>query len=351
MQNTSLLDRKLRAEGFSGQFNDMLCSHLRADGYSGQLNDMLFRKLRDSGYTGTLSEMLNSVAKEDYEPLFGFDLLALFADGANGILTDLSTAGMLYQTTAVQLLATQGNPVGLVLDRSQWTAPLASGPTAAEVLDPVLGPELVTNGSFNGGITGWTITNGGSATVDGSGYRITNVDTGASTISQSLVTEVGKRYFVSFGVLGFGGGATSGQIRIGTTAGAFNVEFSAQLVGSWPISFVATSTTTFVSVAANSGSIGAYGSYDNISVREIPGNHLAQTVSADRPTLDVTDGLTSLEFNGVNQHLKVNAQNVGTGVSYLACPILTTDTLGVILGHSSGARIGLFNSGDTDLLR
>ena len=72
----------------------------------------------------------------------GFNPLTLFASGEQGAWYDPSDLTTMCQDTAGTTPVTAtGQTVGLLLDKSQGL---------------VLGPELVTNGDFSGGSTGWS---------------------------------------------------------------------------------------------------------------------------------------------------------------------------------------------------
>lgn len=178
-------------------------------------------------------------------------------------------------------------PVGLVLDKSKGL---------------VLGAELVTNGDFSGGLTGWTQINDGTAVISVSGGSVLMQAPTVGAIArlrQSFAVVVGKTYkisigsaanfsstsFISFGVSG--GGEEYGKV---TTSGASQRYFTA------------TSSTLWVS--AYNGAVGVDMSYDNISVRELPGNHLIQPTATSRPTLKQDgNGLYYLNFDGVDDSL------------------------------------------------
>jgi hypothetical protein len=257
-------------------------------------------------------------------PAPAFDPTTLFTGTDTGWVYDLSDMSTLFQDAAGTTPVTAvGQPVGLVLDKSKGL---------------VLGPELVTNGDFSNGATGWTATNSGAMTADGGGYRITNIVAGASAMSQSFTTVVGRGYFVTLDVLGFGGGASSGQVRAGTTAAAFNNGFAALPTGSATFYFVASATTTFISVVANSGTVGAYGAYDNISVKELPGNHRTQSTALNRPTYQVDDnGNYYLSYDGINDSLATASFAWGTDKATVVAGVrkLSDAARGAVVEHTA----------------
>ena len=156
-------------------------------------------------------------------------------------------------------VADSSNPVGLALD-------IRAG--APEVL----GPELVVNGDFSDGSTGWTLE--GGWTVSGGQASITSAPT-VYIIYQTGLTP-GKTYLASFTISSISAG------RLSFYCG-----------GSFFSSYVTTAGThTAILVCGATGFLGVQvvdagttASVDNISFKEVPGNHMLQSTSAARPLL------------------------------------------------------------------
>ena len=148
-----------------------------------------------------------------------------------------------------------GQPVGLMLDKSKGL---------------VLGPELVTNGNFSQGTTGWTNTSTGSgtATVTGGQAVLVGVDVSnrGKLTSLNFTTAIGKPYLLTWEVVS---GTANSQIVITGGSTIFD-KFGATVPGKFQAVVVAAATSTAVS-------FNVYGAgtvvFDNISVRELPGNH------------------------------------------------------------------------------
>jgi hypothetical protein len=142
----------------------------------------------------------------------------------------------------------------------------------------VLGPELVTNGTFDTDTSGWSPVSGpASVTVSSGQVTITNAaGDGLSGISQSLTVVVGKTYIVSSELVS----ATElAQIRVGIAAAG--LEYYAGT--SNQIIFTATNTSMAVGVYCRTA--GGSATWDNISVKELPGFHATQATTAARPIL------------------------------------------------------------------
>ena len=211
---------------------------------------------------------------------------ALFRDAAGapaGLWLDPSDFSAMYQDEEGTTPVTgAGDPVGLILDKSQ------GGLNA-------LGAEEVTNGGFDTDTdwtkgTGWTI-GSGVASCDGSQASPTNL------YQTDVVTE-GVWYQVTLDVT--------------TTSGAWSLYIgnghqTSSQTGSGSFSFVvrAVGDTRFIV----NGSSTFIGSIDNISVRELPGNHAIQSVNNDyRPTLQQDgNGKWYLDFDGVDDYLQVSS--------------------------------------------
>ena len=180
-------------------------------------------------------------------------------------------------TTPVTAL---GQPCGLVLDKRLGLVP---------------GAELVTDGGFDT-TDSWTANNATQSVVSG---ELELVSTGATDIrsTQAISCVVGRMYRITGTMRAASTNTTakSCRIRIGTSEAAgiiaYVKEVSANGVAT-PINavFLATSTTHYIHL--NVASVAAWGVagekayFDNISVRELPGNHAYQTSAPSRPTVE-----------------------------------------------------------------
>jgi hypothetical protein len=193
-----------------------------------------------------------------------FSPASFFANGEQGWWYDPSNFATLFQDSAGTTPVTaMEQPVGLQLDLSKGL---------------VLGPELVTNGDFSNGTTGWTASSVVATVSDG----VLTLSGGTGTFSQAFTTIVGKVYKVTGNILQVGTVFTG--IRKADDAGAAtNVVTIASTVGAAQGIFTATATTTYLVLQQNFSATA--GKFDNISVKELPGNHRFQTTSANRPVV------------------------------------------------------------------
>lgn len=248
---------------------------------------------------------------------------ALFTSGEQGFAYDPNDLTTLYQDAAGTIPVTAaGQPVGLMLDKSKGL---------------VLGGELVTNGGFNNGLVGWSgsnsVTLNRDTTIFSNGGAKITVNASVSTyFSTNLGSNfvVGKRYIASADVYTPGTNTVDNVAAIGfVSSGLMNntvMQKNTNVVERISMVFVATSTThaLYCSVVKNNGAawgaIGDIAHFDNISVRELAGNHAYQSVPASRPLLQYEPILGSnLVTNG-------DFSNGGTGWGTTGTPTFTFNT-------------------------
>lgn len=178
-------------------------------------------------------------------------------------LTNLATCSLYQDSAGTTPVTAMEQPVGLTLDKR---------------LGAVRGVELVSNGTFGSDLTGWNAIGtpgwtwvGGKASLTGDGT--------AQTLSQPNVFVVGKTYEISFDV-------TASSSAIGfQNAGATIVASGS----SGTVRVIWTADTTSLGFKRSGGTVN--GTLDNISVREIPGNHATQSTAAARPVLSARKNL------------------------------------------------------------
>jgi hypothetical protein len=208
---------------------------------------------------------LGSVAGFGIAP---FSPESLFENGEQGAWYDPSDYSTLFTDSAGTTPVTAVEQfVGLMLDKSKGL---------------VLGPELVTNGDFSSGTTGWTGINSTLAVVGGA-VEITATVSAQARASQA-VTTVSGRWYEARATIWQGTGAVNVDLLVSGIASSAAV--SSTTPTAVVVRFLATSSSTTIRVgSAGSAVIGTTFFADNISVRELPGNHAFQTSSAKRPKL------------------------------------------------------------------
>jgi hypothetical protein len=190
------------------------------------------------------------------------EVRAMFLGNEQGAWYDPSDMSTLFQDAAGTTPVTSvEQPVGLVLDKSRGL---------------VFGPELVANGDFSGGMTGWLRSQPSWAISDGKASN-DGTNTVHASLRQNGVFTLGKSYLIEWD-----------QVTNSGFANLYNAGTPSQLItngvtgtGKKSIRMTATTSGALFFEAAP----GAVVSLDNISIRELPGNHAFQATAASRPVL------------------------------------------------------------------
>lgn len=180
------------------------------------------------------------------------------------------------ESTGLTAASASGQTIGLQLDRS---------------LGAAIGAELLTNGGFDADSdwtkgTGWTISGGVASHAAGS----------SSNLSQSRAFVTGKTYRVSYTISGATAGTAAPILSGGATVSGTGVGTNGLVVQY----LTATANHTAFSINGNATFNGAV---DNVSVKEVAGNHAYQTTAADEPALILDSGLWRLRGDGVSDNL------------------------------------------------
>ena len=199
-----------------------------------------------------------------------FSPLSLFASGEQGAWYDPSDLSTMFQDTAGTTPVTAtGQTVGLLLDKSKGL---------------VLGPELVTNGDFSNGSTGWTGA-GDSFSISGGVATLTRTTT--FTYYQGTVFNVvaGRSYWITGSWLRSSGtGQSTVQVRENATGVVRFQQDGTPGAAFQPFQWLWTPTVTeTVYVRVGVVNAAATVQFDAISVKELPGNHATQATAASRP--------------------------------------------------------------------
>lgn len=240
----------------------------------------------------------------------------MFSAGEQGVWYDPSDFSTMWQDSAGTTPVTAvEQPVGLVLDKSKGL---------------VLGAELVSNGSEFADSAGWTAA-GGVISVAAGTLSITSSGSGfaARAQYQAVTTVSGRTYRVLASNI-----AGSMVVRVGTTAGGTDLLVSStQAAGTnYSAVFTATSTTSYFSAVGSSVN-GIVLTIDNISVKELPGNHGKQATSAARPLEKGSP--YRIDYDGVDDSIGITfpvslgaACTVARAVPGVGASILTAQTIG-----------------------
>lgn len=196
-----------------------------------------------------------------------FSPISLFLRGEQGAWYDPSDLTTLFQDSAGTIPVTAvEQPVGLMLDKSKGLA---------------LGAELVTNGTFDTNVNGWTGYYGAAVTLGAGVMVVTNsagVQQGAA--ATSFTTVIGQTYIFKASY----SSVSTVYLGVGNGPGLYLTTRAFTGTGSTTSYFTATATTTYVSCQLLTG-LGLTANFDNISIKQIAGNHAFQATAGNRPTL------------------------------------------------------------------
>lgn len=179
-------------------------------------------------------------------------------NGYDGFMYDVNDISTLNQvSTGTTPVSAVTQPIGLMLDKH---------------LGLQLGSELVTNGGFSTD-TAWT--KNAAATISGGKLNTGAIAGVASIATQAATFVVGKTYEITFTIEAIVGNAS---FFVGGVTGTLQTS-----PGTYTEKIVATTANS--SIAINSRGVGiTSGTFDNISVKLLDGNHALQATAAARPT-------------------------------------------------------------------
>ncbi|MBK5203868.1 MAG: hypothetical protein JJD98_00215 [Polaromonas sp.] len=156
-------------------------------------------------------------------------------------------------------------PTGTLRGTLTLNAAAAQGASSIVIAAAADGPELVVNGDFSDGTTGWdNLSSGvGTFTVQSGAAVIYGTDAAnRGRLEQAKATVIGRTYQVTFAASG-----SLGSIGAFTGIGGSGTNLASVLTSSVGFVFTATTTTSYIS--ANTSATGGTISIDNVSVREV----------------------------------------------------------------------------------
>jgi hypothetical protein len=165
-------------------------------------------------------------------------------------------------------------PVGLMLDKARGM---------------MLGPELVSNGTFDSGIAGWEQKYNATTSYSLGSLKVMPaiIDTNGAFAGQAIPTAIGRSYKVTFDLVTANAATYIRVLNNINAPWAYTYGIAGAAVGNKStLVFTATATVTYIAFGVSgSGSLTNAAAYDNISVRELYGYHATQSITASRPTL------------------------------------------------------------------
>ena len=231
---------------------------------------------------------------------------SLFANNEQGFAYDPNDLSTMFQDAAGTIPVTgAGQPVGLILDKSKGL---------------VLSSELVKNGDFSDGSTDWNLE--ATWVLSNNATIATNAPAGTSTY-QNLTTTLGRFYKITFTVSNYIAGSVFPTL--------FNGDNGAVVSSNGTFSSIVLKRNAGLSAIGIASRDSFSGTIDNISVKEIAGNHAYQTTSSMRPLLVASP--QRLDYDTVDDKLTTTLPAQLTGctvvraVPNVGTQILTNQTI------------------------
>lgn len=220
-------------------------------------------------------------------------------------------------------------PVGLAMDAANTSR----------------GPELVVNGDFSSGTTGWVSRYSAAISVAGGRLmvEVTTSTTARAVIASPITTVVNRAYEISATLKGESGTAVC-RLKVGNNASTDASYADSPSVGivASPVTvryvFTATATATWVGLDVQ-GVVGSIGSVDDFSVREIPGAIPAiNNTTAQKPIVRRdANGRWFWEFSAASAHrLALSAVPFAATDNYCVITSLTQTVAGAADGIAFG---------------
>lgn len=246
----------------------------------------------------------------------------LFSNNEQGFAYDPNDLSTMYQDAAGTVPVTgAGQAVGLIRDKSGRNNHAYQTTSAARPIlqqKPILSSELVVNGDFSNGTTGWSVQNGTVAVVNGAA-RVTATSAAQPQIVLPLGFLAGKAVEISVNFMNRTGGT---GVFIGVYSIASGVISSiTSLATNGVVKIKAIIPLGFndgLYCRLNGPTSGSYVDFDNISIKEITGYRTDQNY---------------LAFDGVDDKLITNLPAQLTGctairsVPNVGTQILTGQTI------------------------
>jgi hypothetical protein len=238
-------------------------------------------------------------------------------------VTSIGNATMFQDSAGTTPVTAVEQPVGLMLDKSQGL---------------VLGSELVTNGDFSGGTTGWAAYQGTLAAASNT-LTVTATVANDTRITTQIATTAGRWYRITATIVS----TSTGSVAIGynETTGA-----SSFTLATTPATQAAGTSVTFYVLATNVAlnlvfrstvlAIGQTFAISSVSAKQIAGNHAFQATTASRPVLRARYNLLTYSEQFDNAAwTKVLSASVSANTDTAPDGTLTADTF--IAGAANSA--------------
>jgi autotransporter-associated beta strand protein len=272
-----------------------------------------------------------------------------------------ATQAIIARGSAFNRLARLAKAVGVLCAVLAAVAPCASSVADAQ--------ELIVNGSFSNGLTGWSPTDwgtGGSFGLNANGPSSTAAASGTyayagggtyNLLTQNVTLTTGSAYRLSF-LAGSKSGTTGAAFGVlslrqealkNYNAASFDYRPSNAAFGSYTVDFVADTTTIGVWLRNDAGT---YEAYDNVSVTPIASVANAMNYSAASGISSITSALTGsgkVTSNAGTGGLTLSGANTYTGGTEVTGGTLYVTGAGTLGAASGNVTVTSGSSGEVVL--
>lgn len=198
-------------------------------------------------------------------------------------------------------VSADGDLLGLAFDKAQM-----DGKTSGSFIDDL--PNLVTNGTFDTDVTGWSGIRSATPSYDAGSMKVTtgaqsyggagqDVSSGFSA-GDTLILSADAIADAAVGARAFIGNSDSSAAYSGVATVAAGQSATLSAVLASMSSAAAANATMTVGHNTASATAGYEALFDNISVKSVPGIPIIQATAGQQPEYDFTDNIHSLIFDG-----------------------------------------------------
>lgn len=194
----------------------------------------------------------------------------------------------------------------------------------ARYANPTSGPELISNGNFSSGTSGWTTTSANVSVAGGVANIAPLANLTRQGLSQAFTTVVGATYRLTYRVASGGGGNT--HVFVGTSYASNANGSGSTAVGSRTLIFTATATTTVLTV-------GVWGINETLGIADVSIRLVTALTTAPNDYFQLT---TDGRFYRLNKNLLASTATLATQTQFLSAG---TYTLSSTTGSSGSVAV------------